>query len=85
MKFYCNDCVSGMVLGLSIGIPAIICVVFVIILFVAWQYKLRQRADEYLSVLLVNYKDIIDDPRGKPPLFMNKVSLCSQQSTRTCI
>ncbi|KAF6020196.1 hypothetical protein EB796_021491 [Bugula neritina] len=53
---------------------SILGVAIIISLPIYFFHKRRCRSEEYFSLLLINHKDIIDDPKGKPPLFMNKVS-----------
>ncbi|XP_067931824.1 speract receptor-like isoform X2 [Watersipora subatra] len=36
--------------------------------------KLCPKSDDYISVLIINRKDIMDDPQRKAPFFQNKVS-----------
>jgi len=53
---------------------SILGVAIIISLPIYFFHKRRCRSEEYFSLLLINHKDIIDDPKGKPPLFMNKVN-----------
>lgn len=60
---------------LSVGLAVGFCVVFAVVTFIALKWYQKYRADEYMNLIIVNHKDIVDDPKAKPPPFFstNKV------------
>lgn len=59
------------VIGIAVG-GVIVVVLLIVIAFLLVQRNI-QTDDEYMNLILVNHRDIHEDPKGpKQPLFMNK-------------